>query len=149
MKTRRRKKPRKNGTDAVFVSWHMKLLAVIAVCCLAVGAQENPTAPVVPQPGELHIPPSTRVVEGVVKDANGASVANATVLLKDTKTLQIRSYITQHDGSFRLYGLSTDVNYELRAETSNMTSPPKQISVFDSHKVIKVDLKLKNKKKTS
>jgi hypothetical protein len=132
----------------------MKLLAAIAIaiCGIPVAAwaqTPSQTPPVIPRPGELHIPPSTRVIQGVVRDANRAPVANATVLLKDTKTLQIRSYITQHDGSFRLFGLSTDVNYELRAETSDMTSAAKQISVFDSHKVIKVDLKLKDKKKTN
>jgi hypothetical protein len=125
----------------------MKVLAALAICCLTLRAQSQ-SAPV-PQRGELHIPPNTRAIQGVARDANGAPVASATVLLKDTKTLQIRSYITQQDGSYRFYGLSTDVNYELRAETSDMISAAKQISVFDSHKVIKLDLKIKNKKKTT
>jgi carboxypeptidase family protein len=105
------------------------------------------TAPVIPQPGQVHIPPNTRVIEGTVQDAKGAPVPGAVVLLKDTKTLQIRSYIAQQDGKYHFYGLSTDINYQLRAETKDMTSPSKLVSVFDSHKFIKVDLKLKNKKK--
>ncbi len=75
-------------------------------------------------------------------------MANATVLLKDTKTLQIRSFLAEPTGKYHFYGLSTDVNYELRAETNQMTSPSKMVSVFDSHKRIKIDLKIKDKKKS-
>jgi len=105
------------------------------------------TPPVIPPPGQVHIPPNTRVIEGTVEDANGAPVPGAVVLLKDTKTLQIRSYIAQQDGQYHFFGLSTDINYQVRAETKEMTSPSKLVSVFDSHKFIKVNLKLKNKKK--
>jgi hypothetical protein len=82
-----------------------------------------------------------------VRDSNGAAVPGATVLLKDTKTLQIRSYITQSDGTYHFFGLSNDINYSVRAQHNDMTSPSKLVSVFDSHKFIKVDLKLKDKKK--
>jgi hypothetical protein len=108
---------------------------------------QSVTPPVIPQPGQAHIPPNTRVIQGTVQDAKGSPVAGAVVLLKDTKTLQIRSYIAQQDGTYRFYGLSTDISYQLRAETKDMTSPSKLVSVFDTHKFIKVNLKLKNKKK--
>jgi hypothetical protein len=117
----------------------------LAVLCNAQNAQQTP--PLVPPPGQIHIPPNTRVIEGVVRDINGAPVSGAVVLLKDSKTLQIRSYITQQDGSYHFYGLSTDINYEVRAASQTMTSPSKLVSVFDSHKFIKVNLKLKDKKK--
>jgi hypothetical protein len=71
------------------------------------------------------------------------------VLLKDSKTLQIRSYIAKNDGAYQFYGLSTDVNYQVRAQSGGMTSPDKLISVFDSHKLIKVNLTLKAKKKNA
>jgi hypothetical protein len=105
------------------------------------------TPPAIPQPGQVHIPPNTRVIQGMVEDLKGAPVGGAVVLLKDTKTLQIRSYIAQQDGTYHFYGLSTDISYQVRAETKDMTSPSKLVSVFDSHKFIKVNLKLKNKKK--
>jgi hypothetical protein len=127
------------------------LLIVLAFVCsgsvFGQVAQGGATAPVVPTPGQSHIPPNTRVIHGTVLDSNGAAVKGAIVLLKDTKTLQIRSYITQQNGSYHFYGLSTDVNYQVRAESSDMTSKAKLVSVFDSHKFIKVDLKLKEKKK--
>jgi hypothetical protein len=80
-------------------------------------------------------------------DKNGVPVPGAVVLLKDLKTLQIRSYIAQNDGKYHFYGLSSDINYQVRAESRNMSSPTKSISVFDSHSRIVVKLKLKKKKK--
>jgi len=91
--------------------------------------------------------PRTRSIEGTVLDKAGNPVAGAVVLLKDTKTLQVRSYISQQDGKYHFYGLSSDINYEVRAQSGDMSSPKKDISVFDSHSRILVKLKLKNKKK--
>lgn len=108
-------------------------------------AQEQPTPPAIPPPGQNKLPPSTRVIEGEVQDLNGAPVPNAIVLLKDTKTLQIRSYIAQADGSYHFFGLSTDVNYQIRAHNEEMTSPWKLVSVFNSNLHVKVNLKLKKK----
>ncbi len=81
-------------------------------------------------------------------DKSGQAVSGAFVLLKDTKTLQIRSYIAQSDGHYHFYGLSTDINYELRAESNGLTSKTKLVSVFDSHKVVRLNLKLVKKLKT-
>lgn len=97
------------------------------------------------QPGT----PTTRSIEGTVVDAHGARVPRAVVLLKDTKTLQVRSFLAGDDGKFHFVGLSSDINYELRAQANGMTSSRKMVSVFDSHRIIKLNLKLKKKVKTS
>ena len=91
--------------------------------------------------------PITRSIEGSVLDAHGSAVPNAVVLLKDTKTLQVRSYLAQNDGKYHFYGLSSDINYELRAQANGLTSPIKTVSVFDSHRVVTLNLKLKKKLK--
>ncbi len=70
-------------------------------------------------------------------DTKGVPVPNAIVLLKDTKTLQIRSYVAQQDGNYHFYGLSTDVNYQVRAHDMRMTSPRKLVSVFNSRNMSK------------
>jgi hypothetical protein len=88
------------------------------------------------------------VIEGTVQNSNGVPVKGAVVLLKDMKTLQVRSYIAQENGRYHFYGLSTDVNYQVRAQAGDATSSNKLISVFDSHQRIKIDLKLKSKKKS-
>ncbi len=91
--------------------------------------------------------PTMRSIEGTVRDLHGAPVPGAVVLLKDLKSLQVRSFIAQNDGKYHFYGLSTDINYQVRAESPEMTSSVKSVSVFDSHRRITVNLKLKKKKK--
>jgi hypothetical protein len=91
---------------------------------------------------------TTRSIQGVVVNASGQPIPGAIVLLKDTKTLQVRSYIAQSDGRYRFYGLSTDINYQVRAQANGLTSKTKTVSVFDSHKVVKLNLKVKKKLKS-
>ena len=120
-----------------------RFLLLIAVASLPCLAQMQPSVQ-----GESSVTPRTRSVEGAVLDKAGTPVAGAVVLLKDTKSLQVRSFIAQKDGHYHFYGLSPDINYQVRAESRDMTSPTKNISVFDSHSKITVNLKLKKKKKT-
>ena len=103
--------------------------------------------PVVPRPGQNRLPPNTRAIEGLVRDAKGAPVKNAVVLLKDTKTLQVRSYIAQEDGKYHFYGLNSDVNYQVRAENADMTSPTSSSVSSIATSTLKSNLKLKKKKK--
>ncbi len=67
------------------------------------------------------------------------------MLLKNGKSLQVRSFVAQQDGRYRFYGLSTDTNWELRAESNGMTSKTKTVSVFDSHTRVRLNLKLEKK----
>ena len=86
-----------------------------------------------------------RSVRGTVSDSSGAPVAGAIVQLKNTKTLQIRSFITQDRGVYYFNGLSPDVDYELRADYQGSSSPTKTVSSFDSRKDVNMDLKLAKK----
>jgi hypothetical protein len=88
---------------------------------------------------------ATRTIEGRVLNNQGVGVPGAVVLLKDNKTLQVRSYIAQEDGAYHFFGLSTEVNYTLRAEKQDITSKQKLVSVFDSHPDVKLNLKLTRK----
>lgn len=116
------------------------LLAVLVTLSASSWAQVQ--APVVGQAGSAR----TRSIEGIVVSSAGAPVPGAIVLLKNSKTLQVRSYIAQQDGKYHFYGLSTDVNWQLRAEAGGMTSKSKTVSVFDSHPAIRLNLKLEKKK---
>lgn len=143
------KKRKKTGTNpasrlvsASLVKYSFLLILLIA---FARAGSPQAQAPVVGQPGT----PTTRSIQGTVLDGKGAPVPGAIVLLKDTKTLQVRSYIAQPDGKYHFFGLSSDINYQLRAEANGMTSPEKMVSVFDSHKIVTLNLKLKKKMKTS
>ena len=85
---------------------------------------------------------NTRSVQGVVTDAAGRMVEKAVVQLKDTKTLQIRSFITESDGSYHFAGLSPDVEYELKAERDGASSGKKTLDVFNTRKMATINLKL-------
>jgi hypothetical protein len=111
-------------------------LAALAVCSLLCSAQTQ--APVAGL---------TRSIQGIVRDNSGNAIAGATVLLKDTRTLQVRSYIAQSNGQYGFYGLSTEINYQVRAQANGLTSKTKTVSVFNSHKVVKLDLKVNKKLK--
>lgn len=85
----------------------------------------------------------TRSVQGIVRNASGNPVASAAVLLKDTKSLQIRSFKTGADGAYHFAGLSPNVEYQLRAEYQGNVSGWKTLSVFNTKKVATKNLKLK------
>ena len=86
---------------------------------------------------------STRSVQGVVTDSSARPVEGAVVQLKDTKSLQIRSYRTGADGSYHFAGLSTNVEYEVEAKHEASASAKKTLTVFNTQKVATVNLRLK------
>jgi hypothetical protein len=88
---------------------------------------------------------NVRSVQGTVRDAADNVVSGAVVQLKNTKTLQIRSFITQKDGAYRFHGLSTSVDYELKADHDGMTSGTRTLSTFDSRRAAVINLKLDKK----
>ena len=85
---------------------------------------------------------TTRTVEGMVTNSRKQPVANAVVQLKNSKTLQIRSFITQGDGNYHFTGLGTDVEYQVKAEHEGSVSSWKTLSVFNSKKTAVINLKL-------
>jgi hypothetical protein len=85
---------------------------------------------------------ATRSVQGVVSDAQDQPVNGAVVQIKNTKTLQIRSFITKEGGSYFFHCLSPDVDYELKAEHQGASSPTRTLSSFDNRRQAVVNLKL-------
>ena len=88
--------------------------------------------------------PSERSVTGVVTDATGAPVVGAVVQLKNTRTLQVRSFITREKGDYYFNGLSTDIDYELKASAQGQgESPVRTLSSFSSQEQTQLNLQLK------
>ena len=87
--------------------------------------------------------PSVRSVTGTVSDAGGNPVNGAVVQLKNTKSLQIRSFITKDQGQYYFQGLSSDVDFELHAEAKEGNSGTKTLSSFNTDRQAVVNLKLK------
>lgn len=87
--------------------------------------------------------PQIRSVTGVVTDNSGTAVSGAVVQLKNTKTLQIRSFITKGEGQYYFQGLSPDVDFELHAESNGGSSATHTLSSFNTDKQAVVNLKIK------
>jgi hypothetical protein len=90
---------------------------------------------------------NTRAVAGIVRNEADEPVEGAIVQLKDLKSLKVRSYITKADGVYRFFGLSTNADYELRADLRELSSDKRTLSVFDSRKQAVVNIKLEPRKK--
>jgi hypothetical protein len=89
---------------------------------------------------------TTRSVSGAVTNTDDSAVVGAVVQLKNMKSLQIRSFITQNNGLYYFHELSPDIDYELSADYQGATSGPKTLSSFDSRKNATINLKLNPKK---
>jgi hypothetical protein len=111
------------------------LVAVLAVAC----------AGLLPAQKKDKDDPTIRNLQGQVADPDDKPVAGAVVQLKDTRTLQVRSFITQANGDYRFSGLRADTDYEVKAEYNGMTSDNKRLSNFDTRKTANVNLKLNKK----
>lgn len=84
-----------------------------------------------------------RPLTGVVTDADGKPVAGAVVQLKNTKSLQVRSFITKEKGEYFFVGLSKDADYEVKAQFSGHASSLKILSSFDTKEKPVINLQLK------
>lgn len=86
-----------------------------------------------------------RTLTGRVMNAQDAPVQKAIVYLKNAKTLAIKTYISEPDGSYRFPGLAANVDYEVYAEHEGARSPVKTLSGFDNRKQANINLKLSGK----
>jgi hypothetical protein len=112
----------------------MVLLAALLFCAAGAFAQKK------------NKQDQTRNVQGTVSAADGTVVNGARVYLENTKSLQVRTFYTQNDGTYYFHELSTDVAYKLRAEFDGSESPTRTLSSFDSRKDAVMNLKLNAKK---
>jgi len=85
---------------------------------------------------------ATRSVQGVVTSVDNTPVSGALVKLKNTRSLEIRSFVTQDNGSYRFFELSPDIDYELTAQYKGESSSTKTLSSFDSRREATINLKL-------
>ena len=115
------------------------LVALLAVACVQLlPAQKNKDKD----------DPTIRSLQGQVNDAEDKPVAGAVVQLKDTRTLQVRSFISQANGEYRFSGLRADTDYEVKADYNGMSSDSRRLSNYDTRKIATVNLKLNKKSET-
>jgi hypothetical protein len=83
-----------------------------------------------------------RVVQGKVELASGGMAKGAIVYIKNGKTLEVRTYISTEDGSYRFGQLNPDATYTVWAEYQGKKSKERTISSFDTKKVFNIPLKI-------
>ncbi len=106
------------------------------IMAIAAGAQEKE------KKGDQQL----RTVHGSVLDKSENPVVSAVVYLKNSKTLSVKTYISDDSGHYRFSGLDVNVDYEIYAEHGDMASASHTISSFDDRKDIPLSLKLNKKK---
>jgi hypothetical protein len=88
---------------------------------------------------------STRTLQGQVMKGGEVPLVGAVVYLKNTKTMAVRSYISDNSGNYRFTSLSPNVDYEVHAEYRGDKSDVKTLSAFDSRANATINLKVNAK----
>lgn len=84
-----------------------------------------------------------RSVRGMVTDQDGEPLRGAVVKIKNTSTLQVRSYVTQPDGEYRFHGLHRDTDYEVKARYRGEASKTKRLNWYDARTEARINFKLR------
>jgi Carboxypeptidase regulatory-like domain len=90
---------------------------------------------------------NSRLLTGTVTDkGSDKPIAQAIVYLKNTKTLVMKTYIAQNDGSYRFPELSPNIDYEVYAEKNGKKSSTKTLSQFDDRPASNINLQINTNK---
>lgn len=114
------------------IRWQGLVVVAALVTCTLAPASAQPAAKDQP----------LRSVQGIVTDAQENPLAKAVVQLKNTKTLQVKSFYTDEKGAYRFHGLDPDLDYEVKAEYNNVSSGPRKVTSFDSRREVVINFKL-------
>jgi hypothetical protein len=82
----------------------------------------------------------SRNLTGQVLTPSDQPLSSAVVYLKNTKTLAVKSFITENDGGYRFHALAPNVDYEVYAEYQGKKSSTKTVSAFDSRANVTLNL---------
>jgi hypothetical protein len=86
--------------------------------------------------------PATRILQGQILKSSEAPLPGAVVYLKNTKTLAVRSFISDGKGNYRFTALSPNIDYEVHAEYQGQKSDTKTLSSFDSRSTATINLRI-------
>lgn len=89
---------------------------------------------------------TTRTLTGTVTDKSDTPIPEAVVYLKNVKTLAMKTYIAQKDGSYRFPELSPNMDYEIYAERNGKKSNTKTLSQFDDRPKPNINLQINTSK---
>lgn len=116
-------------------------LATMLVACVA--AQVTlPLGGSSSEPTPKKTKPTSKMLTGTVTDKSDQPVSGAVVYLKNSKTLVVKSFFTQENGSYRFPQLALNTDYEIWAEKDGKKSDTKGVSQFDDRFAPTVNLRI-------
>src|SRR5208337_4823748 len=116
-----------------------KLFVSVALATmLAAGAAAQVNLPL----GGSSSEPTPKMLTGTVTDKSDQPISGAVVYLKNSKTLVVKSFFTQENGSYRFPQLALNTDYEVWAEKDGKKSATKGVSQFDDRFTPTVNLRI-------
>jgi len=123
-----------------------RLFAVLAIATLVAAcaaAQINlPLGGSSSEPTPKRTRPTSKMLTGTVTDKSDQPIAGAVVYLKNAKTLVVKSFFTQENGSYRFPQLALNTDYEVWAEKDGKKSATKGVSQFDDRFTPTINLRI-------
>jgi hypothetical protein len=123
-----------------------KLLVLLAIAALSVGCMAWQINLPITGGGLGSTPkktkPTSKMLSGTVQDKDDQPIAGAVVYLKNMKTLSVKSFFAQQDGTYRFPQLALNTDYEIYAEKDGKKSNAKTISQFDDRSSPTVNLQI-------
>src|SRR3974390_1204323 len=94
------------------------------------------------EPAPKKTRPTSKMLTGTVTDKSEQPISGAVVYLKNSKTLVVKSFFTQENGSYRFPQLALNTDYEIWAEKDGKKSSTKGVSQFDDRSAPTVNLRI-------
>jgi len=108
------------------------LLSFAAFLATCATAQVNiPLTGAPSEPSQKRTRPTSKTVTGMVTDKSEKPIVGAVVYLKNSKSLVVKSFFTQDNGSYRFPQVALNTDYEIWAEKDGKKSATKSVSQFD------------------
>lgn len=100
------------------------------------GRQGVPGQVQLPGPREDQERNGKKNLSGQVADKQGKGLAQAVVYLKNKKTLEVKTFISNDQGNYRFNSLDADTDYAVHAEYRGAVSRDRSVSSFDDRKEV-------------
>lgn len=116
-------------------------IAIVSISCMAFQLT-LPLGGTSSEPSPKKTRPTSKLLNGTVTDDSDKPIAGAVVYLKNMKTLAVKSFFADKDGSYRFPQLALNTDYEVYAEKDGKKSGVKTISQFDDRFTPTINLRI-------
>ena len=111
--------------------WVVFVVLAFALALSAFGQINLPLNGSSTEPTPKKTRPTSKTLTGTVTDKSDQPIAGARVYLKNSRTLVVKSFFSEENGSYRFPQLALNTDYEVWAEKDGKKSDTKSVSQFD------------------